>query len=132
MNKVVAHFQSGKVLKGLTMDFIPTKERFHLIEEGAPADAPPREIALSELKGLFFVRDLEGDLGHAKSKLFDPTDMTPGRKIRVEFKDGEILTGITQGYSPDRLGFFVVPSDKKGNTERAFVIMKATNRITFV
>jgi len=128
MNKVVAHFQNGTVAKGLTVDFVPTKDRFHLVVDGAPA----REILLSELKGLFFVRDLEGDLGHAKSNIFHPGDVSPGRRIRVDFKDGETLLGTTQAYTPGRSGFFVVPADKKSNTERAYIISSATSGVTFL
>jgi len=128
MNKVVAHFQDGTVAKGLTVDFVPTKDRFHLVVEGAPA----REILLADLKGLFFVKDLDGDLGHAKSNLFHPGDMSPGRRIQVIFKDGETLLGTTQAYTPGRSGFFVVPADKKSNTERAYILSAATQAVTFL
>ncbi|WP_306599119.1 hypothetical protein [Geothrix sp. 21YS21S-2] len=128
MNKVVAHFQDGTVAKGLTVDFVATKDRFHLVTEGAP----PREILLSDLKGLFFVKDLDGDLGHAKSNIFHPGDVSPGRRIRVDFRDGETLLGTTQAYTPGRFGFFVVPADKKSNTERAYVISSATSSVTFL
>ncbi len=128
MNKVVAHFQNGAVVKGLTMDFTPSKDRFHLIEEGAGL----REVLVPDLKGLFFVRDLDGDLGHAKSNIFEPSDLTPGRKIRITFKDGEIMNGITQGYQPGRPGFFVVPADRKSNTERAFIVTASTAEVAFL
>ncbi|BDU78102.1 DUF6982 domain-containing protein [Mesoterricola sediminis] len=131
MNKVVAHFLNGRILKGLTMDFTPAKERFHIVEEEIPG-AAPREIAMGELKGLFFVKDLEGDLGHAKSNVFDPQDAAAGRKIHIEFKDGEVLDGVTQGYAPNRPGFFVVPADRKGNTERCYVNAAATRRVSFI
>ena len=45
-----------------------------------------------------------------------------GRKIRVTFEDGEVLAGFCMGYSPDRLGFFVVPADTSGNNNRVFVV----------
>jgi hypothetical protein len=129
MNKVVAHFRNGALLKGYTNDFIPTKDRFHIMD--ALGDQP-REVNLHDLKGLYFVKDLEGDLGHAKSNLFSSQDLTPGRRLRVEFKDGEVMNGITQGYTPDRLGFFIVPADRSSNTERAFIITSATERVSFL
>jgi len=128
MNKVVAHFLNGSVAKGLTVDFTPVKDRFHLVTEGAP----PREILLADLKGLFFVRDLEGDLGHAKSNLFQAGDLTPGRRIRVDFKDGETLLGVTQAYTPGRSGFFVIPADRQSNTERAYIVTAATREVAFL
>ena len=128
MNKVVAHYQSGRVAKGIARDFTPSKDRFLLQGE----DGQSLEILLADLKGLFFVKDLDGDLGHAKSNLFDLQDMTPGRRIRVEFKDGETLQGITQGYSPDRFAFWVVPADRKSNTERAYIITSSTHKVAFL
>jgi len=128
MHKVVAHYQSGQVIKGIARDFTPSKERFRLQAE----DGQLLDISLGDLKGLFFVKNLEGDLGHAKSNLFDLKDMSPGRKIRVEFKDGETLQGITQGYSPDRFAFWVVPADRQSNTERAYIITSSTHRVAFL
>ena len=132
MHKVVAHFQDGSVVKGTTADFTPAKDTFHILDAGAPMGAPVKELRLQDLKGLFFVRDLDGDLGHAKSNIFDLTDMTPGRRIRIQFKDGETMQGITQGYQPGRNGFFVVPADRKSNTERAYIITSAAADITFI
>ena len=132
MNKIVAHFKDGQVAKGLTVDFNPAKERFHLLDENGVMDAPKREIAVADLKGLYFVRDLEGDLGHAKSNIFDPQDLTPGSRIRVTFRDGEIMQGITQGYTPGRPGFFMVPADRRSNTQRCYVNTSAAKDIVFL
>jgi hypothetical protein len=129
MDKVVARYRNGRVVKGLTADFTPLQDRFHIVEAGA--ETPQlREILVAELKGVFFVKDLAGDLGHAKSNVFDPGDWTPGRKVRVQFKDGEVLTGFTPDYLPVRAGFFLLPADLKSNTYRCFVIAAAAEKIT--
>lgn len=126
--RVVAHFQDGRVAKGLTSDFVPYTHAFHLQERGAQ----PREVQCSELKGLFFVKDLDGDLGHAKSNIFDPSDLTPGRKIRVLFKDGEVLMGYTPDFLSSRPGFFVLPADLRSNADRCYVITAATEKISLI
>ena len=51
---------------------------------------------------------------------------------QVEFTDGEVLIGYTQGYSPTRNGFFVVPADIKNNNDRIYVIASATEKISFL
>jgi hypothetical protein len=132
MHKVVAHFQDGSVVKGTTTDFTPNKDRFHIFDESAPPGARERDVFVPSLKGLYFVRDLDGDLGHAKSNIFELQDMTPGRRIRVRFKDGETMNGVTQGYQPGRTAFWVVPADRKSNTERAYIITSAAADITFL
>jgi hypothetical protein len=130
MNQIIAHFQDGRVMRGQTMDFVPAKDRFHLVPIGAAGPEKPVEIAVADLKGVFFVKDLKGNRLRAKVKDFNPKDPVLGRKIRVEFKDGEVLLGFTQGYQPGRPGFFVVPADRWGNTERCYVVASATREVT--
>lgn len=132
MNKVVAHTRTGELIKGITNDFLPTKDRFHLVpEDGAPGSRP-LEILLTNLKALFFVKDLTGDFGHAKSNLIDPHLPHPGRPIRIVFQDGETMVATTQGYLPGRPGFFVVPVDPKSNNERCYIVTAATQEITLL
>jgi hypothetical protein len=47
----------------------------------------------------------------------------------VAFLDGEVVYGMTNGYSPNRKGFFVFPADKKTNNERIFVIKESTTSV---
>jgi hypothetical protein len=128
IHPVVAHYLDGRVVKGLTMDFQPYTDQFHISEAGGP----PREILMAELKGVFFVKDLEGDLGHAKSNIFDPSDTSPGRKIRVLFKDGEVMMGYTPDYMSSRSGFFVLPADLRSNADRCYIVTGATERISLI
>jgi hypothetical protein len=132
MNKVVARFADGRVIKGITADFFQNKEIFHLRPATAPEAEKPMEISTKELKALFFVRDYQGQPQHVEKKEFDPAQPVPGRKIRVTFKDGETLVGTTTGYQPGRPGFFLVPADAGSNTERCFVISAAARSVTFM
>jgi len=133
IHKVVVRFQDGHLLKGSTSDFFPNKDLFHL----SPADGPPAaklmEIRFGELKALFFVRDFAGKPRPQKDPI-EPQASLPGagRRIRVMFRDGEILVGTTNGYQPDRLGFFVVPADPDSNNERCFVISSATQQVALL
>jgi Family of unknown function (DUF6982) len=97
MNKVIARYVSGRMLKGFTNDFTPNKDSFHITEDGTPVGTPPVGVKREELKALFFVRDFSGNPAHDERKEFDPSRPMSGRKIRVVFKDGEILIGTTLG-----------------------------------
>lgn len=132
MNKVVARFTDGRVIKGITADFFQNKETFHLRPATAPEAEKPMEISTKELKALFFVRDFAGKPQHVEKKEFVPGQPAPGRKIKVTFKDGESLVGTTTGYQPGRPGFFLVPADGDSNTERCFVISAATRNVSFI
>lgn len=129
---MVARYQDGRVLKGVTNDFLPAKDRFHLVPLESAPGTKPVEVLISDLKALFFVRDFAGNPQHKESGDFDPTKAAGGRKIRVVFKDGETMVGTTQGYQPGRPGFFVVPADAKSNNERCFVVSVATREVSFL
>jgi len=131
-NKIVVRYLDGRLLKGYTGDFLPTKPVFHL----APFDALPTEkpvqVQVSELKAVFFVKSLTGNRDYNEKLEFTPGKPVVGRKIRVVFKDGEILVGTTQGYDPSRIGFFLIPVDPQSNNERCFVVGRATVNVSFI
>jgi hypothetical protein len=132
LNKIVARFADGRVLKGTTADFVPAKATFHVSAATDPVGAKPMEIKVGDLKALFFVRDYEGNPAHEEQKKFDPTRPPAGRKIEVVFSDGEVLIGTTTGYQKGRPGFFVVPADAASNMERCYVISAATKEVKFL
>lgn len=131
-NKIVIHFQDGRILKGTTGDFLPAKPSFHLAVTDAAPGTKPVEITIADLKAVFFVKDLVGNPARREVQEFQHGKPVVGRKIQVEFKDGEKIVGTTQGYDPSRAGFFVVPVDQASNNERCFVVARATQRVSFI
>ena len=131
MNKIVARYADGRTIKGTTVDFFPTKDLFHvnISDENGPRLA---EVSVKDLKALFFVKDFAGRPERRKVNEFDPSRPAPGRKLKVVFKDGEILVGTTTGYQPGRPGFFVVPADTDSNTERCYVVTASTQEVSFL
>lgn len=132
MNRVVARYSDGRILKGETSDFLPSKDLFHVIPSSQPGGKGPLTVKVSELKAVFFVKDLVGDPRHMERKSFDPERPPVGRKIRVVFRDGEVLLGTTQGYQPGRPGFFMIPADEASNIERCYVVSASALSIDFV
>jgi len=127
---VVLRYQDGRILKGFTPDFSPDKAIFHFTRTAAATKAI--EVRLDELKAIFFVKDPTGNPHYDETKDFDPSKPVIGRKIRVIFKDGETLMGTTHGYQYNRTGFFLVPADPLSNNERCFVVLAATQNVSFV
>ncbi len=125
-NKVVLHFRDDTIIKGSTSDFFPNKAEFHLTH----LDGKIEEVELEKLKGVFFVKDFEGNPNHKKN--YDDDITGAGRKIAVDFNDGEQIIGYVLGYSPDRQGFFMTPADLSGNNERIFVVKSATKNVRFL
>lgn len=132
MNKVVARFADGPVVKGMTADFFANKDVFHVSVTGSPPDAEPVEIRMKDLKALFFVKDHAGNPEHVEANQFDPSRPPAGRKIKVIFRDGEVLVGTTTGYQAGRPGFFIAPADEDSNIERCYVVTAATREVVFI
>jgi hypothetical protein len=60
-NKIVVRYQDGRIRKGQTGDFLPTKPVFHLTPADAAADTKPVEVQVAEVKAIFFVKDFAGN-----------------------------------------------------------------------
>jgi hypothetical protein len=91
--KVVARFLDGHTLKGVTWDFVPNKDGFHLAHAGD--ETKVTSVSVAELKAVFFVRSFEGDRTRKDGRVPPQFATAPGRKIRVTFLDGE--AGVLRG-----------------------------------
>ncbi|WP_020674910.1 DUF6982 domain-containing protein [Geopsychrobacter electrodiphilus] len=127
-NKVVVHYSNGNIDKGETGDFFPNKPHFHLQPLGSNET---KQINMQTLKAVYFVETFEGN-SNADKEDIKLERAGFGRKLRVQFEDGEVQYGYTQGYSPDRPGFFVSPCDPSSNNIRIFVVTGSTTSIKFV
>jgi hypothetical protein len=125
-NKVVIQLKNGTVRKGITNDFLPNKTRFHF----TCMDGSTEAVDVDTLKALFFVKEIDGNKDYKES--YNDIIQGGGRKIRVEFADGEVIVGFVLGYSPDRPGFIMSPADCNGNNTRIFVVKSATRNVEFI
>ncbi len=121
--RVVAHYIDGRLLKGTTLDFQPSKLIFHI----QSSDGVVHEVCLDELKAVFFVRDLEGRTDYDERKGFF-SQRDKGKKVLVEFFDGEVIFGYTLSYTIKGNGFFMIPGDPDSNNEKIFIVHSATKR----
>ncbi|MBE0481320.1 MAG: hypothetical protein IBX68_10115 [Dehalococcoidia bacterium] len=120
----VVHYKDGRVLKGFTRDFAPTKKHFHLTSEDDKGRGTEHRVDMKTLKAVFFVKSLNGNKEYDEKKRFEEVQGSKlkGLKIMVKFSDGEIIRGITLGYSKYGRGFFVIPVDPESNNERIYVV----------
>jgi hypothetical protein len=129
-NKVVVAFVDGRRLKGYVYDFSAVKDSFNVL----PAEKTLREhgikVQMKDLKAVFFVKDFSGNSEYNDKAIVD--EHIHGRKIEVSFRDGETIVGKTEGYNPQKLGFFMVPGDPVSNNIRVFVISKNAQQVRFV
>lgn len=118
-NRIVAHFVDGRTVKGVSLDVHPGKPICHVRTE----ERGMVEIALAELKALFFVRDLTGNAQRQEAQAVDPGDARSrgSTPIEIRFRDGERVVGLTNRYPPLGDFFFVLPADPASNNLRVLV-----------
>src|SRR6266404_4175393 len=87
LNKVVVAYLDGRRLCGRVYDFSPLKDTFRLVSERGFLPQKGAEVALKDLKAVFFVKDFRRDSKYKESKKVE--EGKPGRKIEVTFSDGE-------------------------------------------
>jgi uncharacterized protein DUF6982 len=118
-NEVVARYLDGRVVKGVCLDVDPARPMCH-IKTGEQGMV---RVKLTELKALFFVKDLVGNATHEEGSTVGPDDARAHSfaGIEVEFKDGERVTGLTARYPPVRPFFYILPADTASNNIRILV-----------
>jgi hypothetical protein len=126
-NLVVARYLDGTILKGTSLDVDPTKPAFHV----RPPDGITAEVKMKDLKALFFVRSLEGDMARHEAHTLDPADPRArgSTAVSLQFPDGEVMVGLTNRFPPNRPFFFVVPVDPESNNIRVLVNRSAVKKI---
>jgi hypothetical protein len=130
-NRVVARFSDGRMIKGYTYDFSPSKKSFHIISSTEKDRKNADEIALADLKAVFFVDSFEGRKDHPAAKDLNAQEgqIDSTFKVKATFYDGETMTGSTLTFNRDREGFFMIPIDREGNNTRIFVIFNAVEKM---
>lgn len=130
-NRVVARFNDGKILKGYTHDFLPERDSFHLIEYTESGAGDIHDVGTVNLKAIFFVKTFDGNKDYNEKKSFAEVNAAAlhGIKIKVTFKDGEVLCGLSLGYNKAKKGFFIVPIDPLSNNDRIYVIASSTKNV---
>ena len=126
-NEVVAHYNDGRIVKGVSLDVDPARPTCHI----RPSGSPGVEVKLADLKALYFVKDLSGDAARTDGNALEPKDdrARGAYPIELEFADGERLVGLTVRFPPVRPFFFVLPADAAGNNVRILVNRAAVIRI---
>lgn len=129
-NRVVVAFLDGRRQSGYVYDFSALKDSFNLLPAEKTLEGHGIKVQMMELKAVFFVKDFTGNPGYSDKPIVD--EHIHGRKIEVIFRDGETILGKTEGYNPQKLGFFMFPGDPTSNNIRVFVINKNAKEVRFV
>ena len=124
---VVVHYWDGHMVKGVIDAFAPGISRFTVEQETG-------ERILIEgfagVKGIFFVRSLDGDRFYNEQKDFAVASQF-GRKTVVVFSDTEEVWGYTLPGDTNHPQFFLFPVDPMSNNSKVYVVRDGVVEIRF-
>ncbi len=117
--QVVIAYLDGRRVRGYVFDFSPMRATCKVFSSPAAHAQEGELVELRNLKAIFFLQDTSGDGAEQPVRT---SVNAQRRQLEVLFRDGEHLQGATEGYSKERLGFFMVPEDPTGKILRVFVV----------
>ena len=111
-------FASPATLQALLHCTLPSSGRFALLSSGELL-----EIEWSDVKAIFFVRDIEGDSSRRNVRFYGAAPEVRRVWVELTFLDGEVLEGYIENplrglHGP---GFFVQPTSPGENNLMIFV-----------
>jgi|WetSurSiteA1Bulk_404760.scaffolds.fasta_scaffold112677_1 hypothetical protein len=130
--KIIARFVDGRIKKGYSNDFSPSRPNFRLTGDRTGGSLGSEEVQLAKLKAVFFVEGFTGNPSHAERQTSSAGDSSKGQKAQVTFADGEMLRGSVPSYSPEECGFFLFPADRASNHIRVFVVNAAVKELRYL
>jgi hypothetical protein len=88
-------------------------------------------IPMGEIKGVFFVREFEGNPDRAERKVFHSRPRLAGLWVRMTFKDGEVLEALLPNnlLETDATGYLVTPPDVYSNNLKMFIPRNALTKL---
>jgi len=125
-SKVVARFRDGRTVKGYGLGFTADKNLFHVVAP-EPDDHRVEAVPVSDLKAIFFVKTFHGNRHRSKSNELARQALrkTGKLKVKVTFRDAEVLYGTTSGCSKEQ-NFFLTPLDNVNNNDVIYVVGDST------
>lgn len=130
--KVVVAYLDRRRERGMVYGFRPFGDGFTLYPPEDRTKAGGRPVEFRICKAIYFVRSHEGNRNFKENKLQLPPVLPQGRKICIDYPDGERTVGITEGFNPSRVGFFMFPADPKSNNTEVFVITQNCQEIALL
>jgi hypothetical protein len=129
-HKVVAHFLNGRLVKGTSTSIALDRPVCHVTTR----DLAVVLVTLSELKALFFVKDLEGNRTYSDQQVIGSSDRraTGAKRLKITFRDGEELVALAPTYEGTRQLFYVLPADPNSNNIRILVNRKAVASVVIL
>jgi len=127
--QVVGKYRDGRLVRGFTNDFSPSKPYLHV--SPAPQAEETQFVSMIQLDALFFLRDAR-DTAPDENETMRDMATSRGRRVALALPNGKEMIGSTLSYSSDGSGFFVHPIDGFSGAVRVFVTQSGVRNIRFL
>jgi uncharacterized protein DUF6982 len=116
---IVANMIDRTVQKGMSLDVDSKRPTCHL----RTFSGGMIEVALADVKALFFVKTATGRPDYNDAKAVAPGDsrLLGAKRVSVKFADGEEIVGLMNRFPPITPYFFMLPIDPHSNNIRILV-----------
>jgi len=126
--RLVAHFKTGKIVKGTAYKVDPMGEGFHMLRVGGRHHGQRYYIPFQEMKAVFHVKDFSGGSNVPKSA--PDRHVSSGNEVKVYFKDGEIIDGFVHArYNAESARFSLIPKNQAGNNISIIIERTSVDRV---
>lgn len=125
--KIIARYTDGRMIKGRTGTFSPHRSFLHMMPNNGRELV---KVRMSELKAVFIVKDFRENRRYRESRRFDDDRSWVSWKLTIQFADGEVMHGSSMNYSPEAIGFFILPADSHSNNDCVFIANEAAEPIS--
>lgn len=120
-------FLTGEEKAGDAMMFNLNKPAFHMQVETGEGKTETQSVRLDSVKMILFLKKEALPGSHLRTETIDQSIYagTLAFRLRVEFRDGEVISGSTLKYDPNDKGFFLIPLNPADISERIYVNAQA-------
>lgn len=131
-HKVVAHFLTKEIKKGTTYDYSSESPMMHLLVTDDAGKKQVDRVNIDLVKAIFFVRDHEGNSLYKEKNEFEPGKTVYGKKLSIEFHDGEKIVGYSVNNPSQKKRFVMIPADPNGNNLRILINMDTIKDLVYL
>jgi hypothetical protein len=120
-SKIVINLPEGLIKGHLTADsqrlLNATPANLQSVTVNLLGSGEEREVSLREAKGIFFVKEFDGNVDHSDLRFHDGNAPAAFLWVRLTFLDGEVIEGMIQNAAAFIVsdGIWVTPTDPTGN-----------------
>ena len=131
MAKVRIGLQNGEEIKGDLLSLNINHPTFYVTSDRDDGKTITITVRMDSVKAIYFLKKAEVSTSIVHTETIEQSVFagTHGFRLDVEFMDGEIIHGSTHKYSPNDIGFYMIPLNPAEQYERIYINTLAVKKV---